>query len=89
LTERCGIAKAIPKCFAASIHEVIEKAVEKALSDVVSQGVADGVAKAIRALVVELGQLREALQKNVDDDWWRGDAQDDEADERSEDDTPF
>jgi hypothetical protein len=83
-----AIAKAIPKCFAESIHEVIEKSVEKALSDVVSRGVAEGVAKAIRSLVVEIGLLRETLQKNLDDDWWKGD-QNNEPDAESEDDTPI
>lgn len=83
-----AIAKAIPQCFVASIHEVIEKSVEKALCDVVSRGVADGVAKAIRSLVVELGLLREALCKNLDDDWWKGD-EDNERDGEPEDDTAF
>ncbi len=85
-----AIAKAIPKCFAASIHEVIEKSVEKALSDVVSRGVADGVAKAIRSLVVELGLLRAAMEKNLDDDWWKGDEdQENKPNDEPEDDIAF
>jgi len=88
LTERCGIANAIPKCFAASIHEVIEKAVEKALSDVVSRSIEQGVEKAIRPLVKELAILRQALPRNLVDDWWKGD-QDEEPDDESKDDNLF
>ena len=90
LTHRLAgaIAKAIPKCFAESIHEVIEKSVEKSLSDVVSRSVTEGVAKAIQPLVAEVALLREALQKNFDDDWWKGD-QDKGPDDEPEDDTLF
>jgi hypothetical protein len=68
-----AIVKAIPKGFAESIHEVIEKSVEKSLTDVVSKGVTEGITKAIQPLVAEIALLREALQKNLDDDWWKGD----------------
>ena len=84
-----AIAKAIPECFAGSIHEVIEKSVEKSLSDVVVLSAAEGVAKAIQPLVGEIALLREALQKNLDDDdWWKGD-QDNEPDDEPEDGTLF
>ena len=84
-----AIVKAIPKGFAESIHEVIENSVEKSLSDAVSKSVTEGVAKAIQPLVAEVALLREALQKNLDDDdWWKGD-RDKEPDDESEDGTLF
>ena len=83
-----AIVKAIPKGFAESIHEVIENSVEKSLSDAVSKSVTEGVAKAIQPLVAEVALLREALQKNLDDDWWKRD-RDNEPDDDSEDGTLF
>ena len=83
-----AIVKAIPKDFAESIHEVIEKSVEKSLTDVVSKGVTEGITKAIQPLVAEIALLREALQKNLDDDWWKGD-QENEPDDDPEDGTLF
>jgi hypothetical protein len=83
-----AIAKAIPVCFAKSLHEVIEKSVEKSLADVISRGVNQGVEKAIRPLVEELAKLRNTLQKNMDDDWWKGD-QEDDPNEKPQDDIPF
>jgi hypothetical protein len=83
-----AIAKEIPRRFADSIHEVIEKAVEKSLSDVVLRSVEQGVEKAIQPLVEELALLRHALQKNLDDDWWKGDP-DNEQDDDSDDDGVF
>ncbi len=46
-----------------------------------SRSVEQGVEKTIRPLVNELALLREALQKNLDDDWWKGDEHDQSDDE--------
>jgi hypothetical protein len=83
-----AIAKAIPKCFTESLHEVIAKSVEKALADVVSRGVAEGVEKGIRPLVEEIALLRQALETNLDDDWWK-DGKDDDPDNGPEDEGVF
>jgi hypothetical protein len=83
-----AIGKAIPKCFVESMHQIIEQSVEKSLSDVVSRNIEQGFEKAIRPLVKELALLRQALEKNLDDDWWKGD-QESEPNDESKDDTPF
>lgn len=83
-----AIAKALPKCFGDSIYEVIAKGVEKAMAEVVSRNVAEGVEKGIRPLVEEIALLRQALERNFDDDWWKN-GKDDDPDDGSEDDGVF
>lgn len=71
-----GIKHELSQSVAAAVAEVfaesLKKAIVKAASQSVAQAVRDGVVRGLLPLAEEVASLREALERQQDeDDWWK------------------